>query len=269
MGPNNIVMGWTHDGKHIVFRSRMREWDDFIGQLYLASIEGGIPEELPLPRGGFCPSRRTTRSWLTTGSSGNSGPGNVTGAAADDIWIYDFKTKALENITNNPALDIIPMWTGNRIYFLSDRDENKRMNLHVYDLGTKETKKLTNFIEFDIKFPSLGPKAIVFENGDSFIASTSLGTHDKDPCHYRRRQAERARQIVKVEKDITDYGISPDGRCALFDAHGEIFVVPFQHGNIRNLTNTSGVHERDAVWCPTESSLPSFPTRAAPMKSAS
>jgi tricorn protease len=84
---------------------------------------------------------------------------------ADDIWIYDFETKKIKNITNNPAQDIIPMWSGNKIYFLSDRDENKKMNLFVFDLETEETRKLTSFEEFDIKFPSLGPKAIVFENG--------------------------------------------------------------------------------------------------------
>ena len=84
---------------------------------------------------------------------------------ADDIWIYDFETKKIENITDHPALDIIPMWSGDRIYFISDRDGNKKMNLYVYELGAKRTRKLTDFAEFDIKFPSLGPKAIVFENG--------------------------------------------------------------------------------------------------------
>ncbi|MGZ5425177.1 MAG: protease, partial [Candidatus Aminicenantales bacterium] len=54
MGPNNLVMGWTHDGNKIVFRSRMAEWNDFNGQLYLASKDGGAPDKLPLPRGGFC-----------------------------------------------------------------------------------------------------------------------------------------------------------------------------------------------------------------------
>ena len=84
---------------------------------------------------------------------------------ADDVWLYDFKTKATTNLTNNPALDIIPMWKGNKVYFASDRDEPDRMNLYSYDLGTKQTRKLTDFTEYDIKFPSLGDNAIVFENG--------------------------------------------------------------------------------------------------------
>ena len=156
MGPNNIVMGWKDDN-HIVFRSRRIEFNDFKGQLYLASIDGGIPEQLPLPRGGFCSYSpdgkklaynrvfREFRTWK-----------RYRGGQADDIWIYDFETKQTTNITNNPAQDIFPMWSGNTIYFISDRDENKRMNLYSYDLKTKETKKITNFTEYDIKFPSLG-----------------------------------------------------------------------------------------------------------------
>src|SRR5262245_53245501 len=122
MGPNNIVIGWKHDSKHIVFRSRMKSFNDFIGQLFLVSIEGGLPEELPLPRGGFCSFSpddkklaynrvfREFRTWK-----------RYRGGMADDIWVYDFDKKTTENITNTDAQDIIPMWHGDRIYFLSDR----------------------------------------------------------------------------------------------------------------------------------------------------
>ena len=162
MGPNNIVMTWKHNNQHIVFRSRMREWNSFNGQLYFVNTEGELPEQLPLPRGGFCSFSpddkkfaynrvfREFRTWQ-----------RYRGGMADDIWIYDFETKKIENITNNPAQDIIPMWSGNKVYFLSDRDEKKRMNLFVYDFTTKETRSLTNFTEFDVKFPSIGKSAIV------------------------------------------------------------------------------------------------------------
>ncbi|MBI3190037.1 MAG: PD40 domain-containing protein, partial [Ignavibacteriales bacterium] len=176
MGPNNLVIGWKHDNKSIVFRSRMREFNDFKGQLFLASVDGGLVENLPLPRGGFCSYSpddkklaynrifREFRTWK-----------RYRGGMADDISIYDFETKKTENITNNPALDIIPMWSGNKIYFISDRDEAKRMNLFSYDLTSKETKQLTTFKEYDIKFPSLGDKAIAFENG-GYIYKFDLAT---------------------------------------------------------------------------------------------
>jgi tricorn protease len=252
MGPNNIVMAWKHDNKHVAFRSRMREWNSFNGQLYLASVGGGIPEQLPLPRGGFCSFSpddkkmaynrifREFRTWK-----------RYRGGMADDVWIYDFETRRVKNITNNPAQDIIPMWSGNSIYFLSDRDENKKMNLFVYDIASGETKKLTSFVEFDIKFPSLGPKAIVFENG-GFIYRFDLEKKEakKVPVNISDDINSSRSKFVKVGERISNYEISPDGKRALFGARGDVFTVPAKHGNTRNLTNTSGIHERNSKWSP-------------------
>ncbi len=252
MGPNNLVMGWTPDGKNVVFRSRMREWNDFNGQLYLVPSTGGASAELPLPRGGFCSFSpdgtklaynrifREFRTWK-----------RYRGGMADDIWIYDFVSKKVENITNNPALDLIPMWSGDRVYFVSDRDEHKRVNLYVYDLRSKETRKLTTFTDYDIKFPSLGPNAIVFENG-GYIYKFDLATEktDKVPVIISDDAIGARSRLAKVGDQITNYEISPDGKRALFGAHGEIFTVPAQFGNVRNLTGTPGVHERAPKWSP-------------------
>jgi tricorn protease len=252
MGPNNLVMGWTNDGKNIVFRSRMREWDAFIGQLFLVPASGGTPVQLPLPRGGFCsfsPDNkklaynrvfREFRTWK-----------RYRGGMADDVWIYDFETKKIENITNNPALDIIPMWSGEKIYFVSDRDENKRVNLYVYDLRSKETKKLTNFAEFDIKFPSLGPNAIVFENG-GYIYRFDLASEQatKVPVIVADDKIMGRSRVKKVSEEVTNFEISPDGKRALFGARGDVFTVPVKYGNTRNLTHTPGIHERNSKWSP-------------------
>jgi tricorn protease len=252
MGPNNLVMGWTHDGNKIVFRSRMAEWNDFNGQLYLASKDGGTPSELPLPRGGFCSYSpddtklaynrifREFRTWK-----------RYRGGMADDIWIYDFAAKTIENITNNPALDIIPMWSGDRIYFISDRDEAKRMNLYVYDLGSKATRKLTNFTEFDIKFPSLGPKHIVFENG-GYLYAFDLASEQtaRVPVVIADDMVSGRGKVVKVGGRVTNFEVGPDGQRALFGARGDIFTVPAKNGNTRNLTMTPGIHERSSKWSP-------------------
>jgi tricorn protease len=252
MGPNNLVMNWSPDGKNVVFRSRMREWNDFNGQLYLVPAEGGMPDELPLPRGGFCSFSpdgnrlaynrifREFRTWK-----------RYRGGMADDVWIYDFATRKIENITDNPAQDIIPMWSGTRIYFLSDRDENKRMNLYVYDLGSKETRQLTRFVDFDIKFPSLGPKHIVFENG-GYLYTFELATEkvEKVPVIVADDQVMSRTRVVKTESQITSFEIAPDGKRALFGAHGELYTVPAEHGNVRNLTGTPGVNERNPKWSP-------------------
>jgi tricorn protease len=249
MGPNTIVMTWRDD-KTIVYRSRRIERNDFIGQLFVANVDGGIPEQLPVPRGGFCsfsPDKkkmaynrvfREFRTWK-----------RYRGGQADEIWIYDFESKKIENLTNNGGQDIIPMWSGNKIYFASDRDS--RMNLFVYDLPTKQTKKLTNFTEFDVKFPSLGDNAIVFENG-GYIYKMDVASEKVEKV---------AIQILEdydigrggwrdVSKEITNWEISPDGSRALFGARGDVFTVPAKNGNTRNITGTSGVHERNAKWSP-------------------
>ena len=252
MGPNNLVMGWKNDNNHILFRSRKAEFNSFKGKLYLANINAEIETELPLPRGGFAsysPDNnklaynrvfREFRTWK-----------KYRGGMADDIWIYDFQTKKTENITKNEAQDIIPMWFNNTIYFLSDRDENKRMNLFAYDLNTKETTKLTDFIDFDIKFPSLGDKAIVFENG-GFIYSFDLATnqYNKITIEINEDFTNSRNELISVKGDVSNYEISPDGNRALFGARGDVFTVPAEKGITRNLTTSSAVHERNSKWSP-------------------
>ncbi len=249
MGPNNIVMCWKGNDT-IIYRSRMIEFNDFKGQLFSVSVNGGPSTQLPLPRGGFCSFSpdlnkfaynrvfREFRTWK-----------HYRGGQADDIWIYDFTTKKIENITNNPAQDNFPMWAGNKIYFTSDRDY--RLNLFSYDLNTKETKKLTDFKDYDVKFPSLGDNAIIFENG-GLLYKFDLASEktDKIPVYLNEDFSMARSKLIDVSKNITNYEISPDGSRALFGARGEIFTVPEKNGNTRNLTNTSGVHERNSKWSP-------------------
>ncbi|HEY2786415.1 MAG TPA: S41 family peptidase [Fimbriiglobus sp.] len=259
MGPNNLVMGWTPDGKNVLFRSRMHSFNDFLGQLYTVPKDGGIAVELPLPRGGFASYSpdgkkiaynrvfREFRTWK-----------RYRGGMADDVWTYDFDTKKTERLVENPAQDIIPMWHGNTVYFLSDRDANKRMNLYKIDLGTKQTTTLTTFTDFDCKFPSLGDKAIVFENG-GWIYKLDCATDKVEKLKIRILEDGAAGRTVwkDVSKQITGFDVSPDGKRGLFSTHGDAFTVPAEKdkGITRNLTNTSGVHERDASWSPDGKSI--------------
>ena len=253
MGPNNIVVGWKNDGKSVLFRSRMHTFNDFIGGLFTVNIAGGPSEQLPLPRGGFgsySPDDgklvynrifREFRTWK-----------RYRGGMADDLWIYDFKTKATEQIVKNDASDIIPMWVGNKVYFISDRDGKTRFNLFSYDLTSKETKQLTQFADFDIKFPSASAKAIVFENG-GYIHRFDVATEktDKVPIRIADDLQTGRGGLKNVGGNIQDAEISHDGKRALLIARGELFSVPAATGGItRNLTGTSGVHERNPKASP-------------------
>lgn len=252
MGPNNIVMGWKHDNKHIVFRSRMIEPNDFNGQLFLTTAAGDLHKQLPLPRGGFCSFSpddaklaynrifREFRTWK-----------RYRGGMADDVWVHDFKTKKTINITNNPAQDIIPMWKGDKIYFLSDRDESKKMNLFVSDTSGKNCRQLTRFADFDIKFPSLGKDKIAFENGGYiYLFDTGSEKLTRLAIYIREDRLSSRGGIKKVKGNINSVDISPDGKRALFGARGEVFTVPVKYGNTRNLTNTTGIHDRNSEWSP-------------------
>src|SRR5262249_43437057 len=143
------------------------------------------------------------------------------------------------------------MWHGNKIYFLSDRDAATRMNLYACDLTTKKTEQLTHFKDFDVKFPSLGDRAIVFENG-GWIYKLDLDSHkvQKEPVHIREDLSSGRGGLRNVVPNITNFEVAPDGRRALFGARGEVFTVPARRGLTRNLTNTPGVHERNAKWSP-------------------
>ncbi len=256
MGPNNLVMTWQNTRPLVVFRSRMKSYNSFIGQLYTVGNDADLPQQLPVPRGGFVSFSpddskmaynrvfREFRTWK-----------HYRGGMADDIWIYDFKTGQTENLTNNAAQDICPMWgPDNKVYFISDRDG--RMNLFSVDLTTKETKQLTAFKDFDIKFPSIGKDAVVFEQA-GFIWSYPLvgGQAAVVPINVKEDFASGRDAFVDANRHVESVDLSPDGKRLAVVARGELFSVPAKDGTPRNLSNTPGVHERDAVWSPDGKSI--------------
>lgn len=250
MGPNNIVTSWTPDGKYIIYRSRKNSWNDFVGQLYKVSVQGGMSEQLPLSSGGFnsfSPDgkklafnrvMREFRTWKY-----------YQGGMADDIRIFDFDTKKIENITNHVAQDIFPMWWNDEIYFISNRD--RIMNLFVYNLKTGQTNKVTNFTEYDIKFPSLGDGKIIFENG-GYLYVYNIETKElKKLTIYLSSDNIFARnRWVDASKYVQNYDLAPDGSRLLLNARGDVWLLPKEKGITYNLTQTAGVHEREASFSP-------------------
>ncbi|PYS58210.1 MAG: protease [Acidobacteria bacterium] len=251
MGPNNIVMTWENTKPLIVLRSRMKSFNDFIGQLFTVGMDAELPQQLPVPRGGFVSFSpddskmafnrvfREFRTWK-----------HYRGGMADDVWIYDFKTGATENLTNNPAQDTCPMWgPDNHIYFISDRDG--RMNLFSIDLASKQTKQLTTFKDFDIKFPSIGRESIVFEQaGYIWRYDLASGQATPVPIEVKEDFASGRSALVDASKHTESVSLAPDGERTIVVARGDLFSVPARNGTPRNLTKTSNAHERDAVWSP-------------------
>ncbi len=251
MGPNNLVMAWENTKPLVAFRSRMKSFDDFIGQLFTVGMDAELPQQLPVPRGGFLSFSpddskmaynrvfREFRTWK-----------HYRGGMADDIWIYDFKNATTENLTNDPSQDICPMWgPDNRIYFASDRDG--RMNLFSIDLANKELKQLTKFKDFDIKFPSIGKDSIVFEQaGYIWRYDLASGRSAPVPIEIKEDFASGRAAFIDASKHTDSVNLAPDGERAIVVARGELFSVPMKDGASRNLAKSSNAHERDAVWSP-------------------
>jgi tricorn protease len=249
MGPNNIVMAWR-DNNSIVYRSRKQTFNDFKGQLFIANTTGGLSEELPLPTGGFCSYNadkskiaynrifREFRTWKY-----------YQGGMADDIWIYDFKSKQTLNITNHKAQDIQPMWIGDRIYFLSDRD--RTMNLFCYDVNTKQIRKVTDYTDYDIKFPSLGNNAIVFEcGGYLYVMDVPSESIKKIEVVINSDHLYSRSMLIDASKNIEEMSIGADGARLVTIARGDVVTIPAESGITRNLSQTPGAHDRNAVWSP-------------------
>lgn len=248
MGPNNIVMTWTPDGRGIVYRNRISS--GFDGRLYVVNKGGGLSEPVPLPEGGFCSYSpdgkrlaynrvmREFRTWKY-----------YRGGMADEIWIYDPDKKSVENITHNQAQDIMPMWVGEDIFFISDRD--RTMNIFVYNNRTKQTEKLTGFTEYDVKFPSVHGNTIVFENG-GYLYKMDAAARIPQKIHLTLSSDHiYARSEIKDGAEyLSAASLSPDGERLAITARGEVFNLPAEKGVTKNITRTPGAHERQAQWAP-------------------
>ncbi len=247
---NDFVLGWTPDSKKILFRSARASAPPAYTRLFLISLDGGVPELLPVPRASltsfspdgqkvaFTPTSQEFRTWK-----------RYRGGWSPAIGIYDLKKNTYEQLPKTNGMDMFPMWHGNTIYFISDRDG--AMNLYRYDLGNKQTKKLSSYKEYDVKWPSLGPDAIVYENGGLLY---SLDLSSEKVSHIavtvNSDDIEARPEIKTVAERIRTFHLSPSGVRAVFEARGEIFTLPVEHGSARNLTQTPGVHELNPVWSP-------------------
>src|SRR6267142_2090528 len=249
---NDIVLGWTPDGKDILFRSdRFSAPPGRYTKLFLVSPQGGPAKPLQVPRASltsFSPDGNKI-AYLETSQEFRTWK-RYRGGWSLPIAIFDLKKNSYEELPKTAGMDLFPMWHGNTIYFISDRDGV--MNLFSYDLGSKQTKKLTDYKEYDIKWPSLGPDAIVYENGGVLYEyNLASGKASNIPIQVHAEDIEARPDFKNVAQNIGGLGVSPSGVRAVIEARGNIFTVPAEHGSIRILTmDNSSVHELNPAWSP-------------------
>ena len=253
MGVLNQVIGWTPDGKGIIFLSRRDASNGWIKRPYVVSVNGGMAQPMFMDEGGllsYSPDGaklaynrifRNFRQWK-----------RYTGGLAQDITIYDLKNNVVDGvIPHTEYTDSFPMWHGGTIFFTSDRGPDHRLNIYSYDTGSKQVEQVTKFADFDVMWPSMGPDSIIFENGGYLYTLDFDSRQAKRITVYVNGESDQAmKHWADASRHVSDFDIAPDGKRAVFGARGEVFTVPAKDGSIRNLTNSPAVREQKVAWSP-------------------
>jgi len=243
------VLGWTPDSKRVLFTSGRNAYSRF-SELYTAGLEGGLEEKLPVPMGfeadfspdgrrlAYVPLRRAFSAWK-----------RYRGGGTTPVWIANLADSVVEKVPRANSNDFNPMWAGDKVYFLSDRDG--AVTLFAYDLKAKKVARIIENGGLDLKSAAAGPGAIVYEQfGGINLYDLATGKSSRVPVTVSGDMPEVREHYVSGAAYLSAASISPSGARAVFEARGEIVTLPAEKGDPRNLTNTPGVMEREPVWSP-------------------
>lgn len=253
------VCDWTPDGRLLFYTN------GFAGlarqqQLFTVAATGGLPEQLPVPYGTngaiaklpdgrrllvYTPHTTDFRTWK-----------RYRGGMSTDIWVFDLDQRTSRQITNWEGTDTIPMWIGSTVYYLCDSGPEHRLNVWSFDLTSGRREQITEFKEFDVKFPAVGPGSdgageIVFQVGAELrlLDPRTRQSRVLDVTIPGDRPTIRPRN-VDASRLVASWDLSPTGKRAVMAARGDVWTVPAQKGSAYNLTRSSGVAERDPSWSP-------------------
>jgi tricorn protease len=245
----DVAVGWTPDGKSVLFRSNRYSYSD-PNQLYTVPVTGGFPAELPLPmaqRGSYSPDG--THLAYVPNSQWEPFWKDYRGGQTTPVWIANLADSSVVKVPRSNSNDSDPMWIGKTVYFLSDRAGP--ITLFAYDTGTGQVTQALKNTGFDITSASAGPGAIVYSQfGRIYLYDLKSHRSHPIPIAVAGDMPQLEPHFEKAADQIQNADISPTGVRALFEAHGEILTVPTKHGDIRNLTNSPGVEDRDPAWSP-------------------
>jgi tricorn protease len=255
-GWENQVFGWSKDGKHIYFRSSRDSWTLGIARLYSVSIDGGAAEPLPMPNAGsgdyspsgnemvYSPQSRDFRSEKRYG-----------GGQANQLYIFDLKSRSAKRITEGPRATRDAMWVGDTIFYNSDRDGH--FNLYAYNVASGRSTQVTTNRQYDVRWPSSdNENQIIYElNGELQVFDTRSRKATPISINVPDEGIARRPSRVQVGNLIQSVGLSPKAERALFAARGDIFTAPIEKGPTRNLTDSSGAMDKWPSWSPDGSQI--------------
>jgi tricorn protease len=246
----SYARGWTPDGTRILYATSRKTAPTDYDRLWIVSPEGGPSTLLPAPWGhnaSYAPDGR--RLVVDRMTRWDEEWRDYRGGQNTPLTILDLETLDETRLPNERTTDTHPVWIDETIYFVSDRDF--AYNVWSYDVASGDLAQLTRFSGAEVKHLSGAGGTLVFEQ-DGWI-------HELDPATGTTRRIEievvgdfpwAAERWEDVSQRATNASLSPTGQRALFEARGEIFTVPVEHGTARNLSRSSGAADRAPVWSP-------------------
>jgi tricorn protease len=241
------VIGWTPDGKNVLYRSR-RNSGEGKNRLWRVPVAGGMPSLLPIPQVehaaihtnghmfAYVPVSAEWQHWF-----------RYRGGEADDIWLADTEAKTFKRLTTDPAVDTTPVWVGDTIYFVSERDG--MANLYRLDPKTGKTAEVTHYTDYGILYPSSDGKRVVYQHGNGLALydPTANKTQElklalnSDRIHARMRR-------VPMQPAINSVAVGPTGKRILVEARGQLMSVPVENGDSRPVANSPGSRTQYPAW---------------------
>jgi tricorn protease len=249
-GTDYRVLDWTPDGKHVLVRANRTPYGERDGVPMLVPFEGGMERPLGPPETGggmlsadgntyvYTPIDREFRTWK-----------RHRGGRAQNVWTYDLVNNTSRQLTDFVGTDHQPMWVDGTIYFVSDRDFT--LNLFAMDMDGGNVRKVTDFNDFDVLWPSSDRRRVVFEQGGYiWLHDPAAGDTRRIPIEVRGDRPHTLPAFRNVTAQIESFDIAPGGERAVFGARGEVFTIPAQHGEIRNISRTPEAREISVAWSP-------------------
>ena len=260
----DVVRGWHPDGSAVVFATIRSSFSTRFQRLYQVAVAGGLPAEMPMPsahQGSMAPDGRHTAYIANpdpTESRGVYRPfKHYRGGNTPKVWIMDNTTYDVEEIAHDGSNNTMPIWAGDVVYFLSDR--NHTVNVFAYDQATKQISQVTQHDDYDVRSHDTNGTELIYEQAGK-LHVLNLASGQCVPLHIKVNPdipSLRA-HYEDVAGQVAHFNLSPSGIRAVVEARGELFTVPTDKGDIRNITQSGGAHERDPAWSPDGKSIAYF-----------
>ncbi|HUF76799.1 MAG TPA: PDZ domain-containing protein [Longimicrobiales bacterium] len=253
-GFDHLPLDWTPDGSKILVRANRTPFGQRVGRYFLVDPwNGGLEVPIEIPEGGSGATYDATGTKLAYNIKSREWRHwkRYKGGRQQDVWLYDLASHSSEKVTDWAGTDASPMWVDDHVYYVSDRGPYERLNLWAYDTRSGESRQVTTHDQFDVLWPTRGQGGIVYENGGRiWRLDTASGTSEPLRIRVIGDRPYAIPSWKDASEQVESFGVSPSGNRALFAARGELFTVPAEHGNTRNLSSTPAERERDAAWSP-------------------